>query len=390
MFSRRPDSNPWMVFFGLGFLFLAAFAARAEVTPEITFNDPGGTYQPYYADITSNLQASIRAWTKDYAPDVTLRVVVRFALPTLTTTNQNVIAVGNSFGVEDPSSDGTYRVVTQGAAARLLGVDLGDITQPDISLFINPANLGGRLWFDPDPEARTAAVPEDKIDAVTALTREVGHALGFVSFLNAVTAEQSAKVETTFDEHVVQGGANPFFTGAQAEAVYGGPVPLNTPAIYILGNEAPLPGSDLFIHYLMGVGASPGVRLYISDLERAILRDTGLDLQSPTVSLAVKVGTTAIGGNPPGVVEFSIPRARTGDLTIRYRLKGSAVAGTDYKGLSGMATIPAGATSRKVKIVPRSAGPRGVRTLKVIVSPGSDYFVGAAATARIKILAAGQ
>lgn len=100
-------------------------------------------------------------------------------------------------------------------------------------------------------------------------------------------------------------------------------------------------------------------------------------------------GQAAAGGI--GKVRFS----RTGDvssaLNVAYRLKGDAVNGEDYLGtdgqpLNGTFTIPAGASSKKLK-VSIAAGARvpGTIKIKLLADPAGEYQLGAGRTAKILI-----
>lgn len=72
--------------------------------------------------------------------------------------------------------------------------------------------------------------------------------------------------------------------------------------------------------------------------------------------------------------------ARTGStslpLTVRYTMSGDAVAGRDHAALSGAVTIPAGAATATLTLVPLATATDD-RTAVVTLTPGArDYFVG--------------
>ena len=105
----------------------------------------------------------------------------------------------------------------------------------------------------------------------------------------------------------------------------------------------------------------------------------------PTVTLT---GGGSVEGGAPGVVVVS----RTGDpsaaLTVTYKGKGAAVAGVDYKKLSGTVTIPAGATKAKIKVKPL-AGLAGAGTLKLklqLVAPGDGSYLVGTGTVKLKLV----
>ena len=105
----------------------------------------------------------------------------------------------------------------------------------------------------------------------------------------------------------------------------------------------------------------------------------------PTVNLAIGSSGVAVEGGAKGVVLVT----RTGDtsqpLTVSYKTKGSAVAGVDYKPLSGSVIIPVGAVKAKIKVKAIDGSPNtGTRKVKFVLLPDSDnnYVVG---TSRVKI-----
>lgn len=106
--------------------------------------------------------------------------------------------------------------------------------------------------FDPDPSAGSS-VPAGKVDFVSVALHEIGHSLGFG------TAEAF--------KSKIAGGA---FTGAKAQAAYGGPVPLTNDLGHV-PNSTMSDGRRL----LMDVSDAPGVRYTPTTLDRAIFEDLG-------------------------------------------------------------------------------------------------------------------
>jgi hypothetical protein len=84
---------------------------------------------------------------------------------------------------------------------------------------------------------------------------------------------------------------------------------------------------------------------------------------------------------------------RTGSLheplPVRYEVRGSAVAGVDYKALSGKVTIPAGKLRARVRIKPiddaTTASDTRIIKVKLMASPEKRYTLGSPASVRIKI-----
>lgn len=251
---------------------------------QVVFADPAATYTPYYADLERLTVAAGSAWLQHVAGGaaaVDLTVSIGFA--------SMATASGRSAttGLYGSAGDGSA-LWSQGAAYELrTGVDPNG-TAPDIEIVVGiDGYLQNELWFDPDALARSAAVPGDRTDAMTVLMHEFGHALGFNGWLDTPWAAAAGNPLSTFDAYV-QPMATPlgtamFFTGPQAMAVYGGPVPLTLGNYAHLGNAVAGLGLDLLPDLMNGVVFHRGVRGDISALDLAVLADTGLPVMLTAV-----------------------------------------------------------------------------------------------------------
>ncbi len=264
----------------------AGGAATADTAGriQVVFADPAASYTPYYADLERLTMAAGNAWLQHLAgtaPAAELTVSIGFA--SLAT------ASGRSATTGYVGSTGDGRTLwSQGAAHELrTGIDPNGAA-PDIEFLIGiDGYLQSELWFDPDPLARSMAVPGDRTDAMTVLMHEFGHALGFNGWLDDAAGAVAGSPLSTFDA-LVQPMATPlgtalFFTGAQAMGVYGGPVPLTLGNYAHLGNEVAGLGLDLVPDLMNGVVFYRGVRGEISTLNLAMLADTGLHLNVTAV-----------------------------------------------------------------------------------------------------------
>jgi hypothetical protein len=246
----------------------AANPASAQVSFNISFNDPGGTYSSYYADITSNLGAAENLWGQSLSGSTTFDVVVSF--------DENI---NRSFGHSVVSSfvenTGGYDIYEQGAAAKLrTGVD-PNAASPDISIGLNPTYMTSELWFDPSPASRTTAVPSDRTDAVSVFLHELGHAFAFNGWRDG-SGNLPGNYMSTFDQHISEVGGDLYYSGTAAEGSYGGPVPITWGNPNHIGNQTPRPGSDLIPDLMNGIVFNRGTRYDISGLDLAIAQDAGL------------------------------------------------------------------------------------------------------------------
>jgi Domain of unknown function (DUF4114) len=294
------------------------------LTFNTTFDDPAGTYSRFYTDIRSHVAAAGAIWSKYIAGNGSLEVTIKFSV------GAGSIVSGRSLQPVDLRTNGALKVQEQGAAAEIrTGIDPNG-ANPDIEFNFNPDNLINELWFDPDPVARTASVPSNKTDAVSAIMHEFGHAFGFNGWKNDTTGTVPADYESTFDEKTSFDGTNFFFTGAQATALYGSAVPLTFGNITHLGNSAPRPGSTLN-NDLMNIGLSRGIRTDISTLDLAILADIGVPIATTPAGTSPPVTT------PPVALPTNVQPTPPNDLVLKVaKLQGSLEGELlDFRGFAG-------------------------------------------------------
>jgi uncharacterized protein (DUF1800 family) len=129
------------------------------------------------------------------------------------------------------------------------------------------------------------------------------------------------------------------------------------------------PGS--YTVHVAGVGNTTGVAL----LEAYDLTP-GANSAGPAASVSATVAATAAVGSQPAVFTFS----RSGDvanpLTVGYSLSGTAQSGTDYTGLTGSVSFPAGVSSVTQQLTALNTASSGSKTAVVTLNSGSGYEVG--------------
>jgi hypothetical protein len=263
-------------------------AAHAGIVYNVTFDDPAGTFAPFYDQIRTHTLAAGARWDAFLCGSANLDVVIRFdnAIPTATGRSATSFFVRNN-GVMD--------VFEQGAAGELrTGIDPNG-ADPDIEFTFGSNYLQNELWFDPDPVARTAAVPTDRTDAVSVLLHEFGHAFALNGWRDGTTGALPGTYGSTFDEWTIFDGTNFFFEGPLAQGVYGGPVPLTFGNIFHLGNNLPRPGDDLIPDLMNGVVFERGTRYDVSPLDIAIFADVGICIVPEPSSMTLLALGTAVG-----------------------------------------------------------------------------------------------
>lgn len=244
----------------------------------ISLNDPYGLSQD--AALRLDMAAALDAWSRAIAGSGSLSVSL-----TVSDLEAGVLAQGGPGTVVAAGTDGARTVYTSGTLSELnTGIDPNG-SAADIVIDISLDALRNGFYLTPNPAAG-GAVPANRYDAVTVLTHEVGHALGIIGFRGSDGALDAA-AETLWDRLVfVQPDGGAVFTGAHAQAVYGGPVPVTTihngEEYYHLGNSAAEAASaDL----MGGTGLPPGQARTVSALDLAILQDLGAPLAGPVPGL---------------------------------------------------------------------------------------------------------
>ena len=201
--------------------------AVAQVDFAVTFENLAGGSNPTTTDLADALRrhaiSGARSWIRWLAVDGPRRIDIVISISKTST--------GRGDGRSETSSfvrkEGALNVYEQGVAAELrIGVDPNG-TAPDVRFEIAPNYLRDQLWFDPDPDMRTAPVPDNRIDAFSFFAHEFGHALVFNGWHETATGRLPGDYESTYDRLSRYDGLNWWFTGPTAKALYGGEVPID-------------------------------------------------------------------------------------------------------------------------------------------------------------------
>jgi hypothetical protein len=251
-------------------------------------------------------------------------------------------------------NNGNYNVFEQGAAAEIrTGMDPNG-SSPDIAIVFNPEYLTDELWFDPDPHARTAAVPIDRIDAVSVFLHEFGHAFAFNGWRDLVAGTLPGDYESTFDEQTIFDGTNFFFVGSQASALHGAPVPLTYANIFHVGNNPPRPGNDLVPDLMNGVFYYRGSRYTISQLDVAILADAGVPVAPPNMGDSDCDGDVDFDDIDDFVLGLNNAAAYEDLYGVPPSLKGDTDGDSDldFDDIAGFVTVLSGSSAPNIQPIP--------------------------------------
>lgn len=246
--------------------------ASGRITCTVSFDDPSATYAGFYEQIESNLVAACHDWGQYIDPPtpVILSIEVGFCVdgstPACAGWSPQIIAAARSTSTAFVRSEPAYDVFEPGAAAEVRTGDDPNGDFPDAEVIMG-VNFLDSLWFDPDPETRTAPVGD--LDAYSVFLHELGHVLAFNGWRDTFGGELPG-IASPFDEATVGNGGAFFFEGPRATAVFGDSVPLDASIFHFdLSDE------------LMKATASFRTRHFISDLDLAVLEDMDILLRDP-------------------------------------------------------------------------------------------------------------
>lgn len=93
------------------------------------------------------------------------------------------------------------------------------------------------------------------------------------------------------------------------------------------------------------------------------------------------------GSAGPATFVVSLSSAPSVKTVVHYAIKGSAVSGSDYEPIKKKIKFPPGVASKVIDVTPidRGIGGNGVVSVKIILTPGTGYTLGAPSVAKDKI-----
>jgi hypothetical protein len=233
----------------------------------VTLNDPGHLFSQDNS-LLADVQEAAASWSQYLSGLGSIQIEIDVVSGT---TRANAKP-----GYSQPvGTDGGSTIYEAGSLYELTtGIDPNG-SAPDIIINVDPSYLQSHFWLDPNP-SNPSPIPGNLADAVSVFRHEIGHGFGIYGFRDQGTGLLAPTAESTWDKLVqIQGDGSAWFIGANAEAVYGGPVPVTTVTntggeqYFHLGNGSDAVSTDL----MNGVVTPVGKAVQISTLDVAIVRD---------------------------------------------------------------------------------------------------------------------
>lgn len=190
-------------------------------------------------------------------------------------------AVTASFNDEKLDGRG---VKEQGMASELRTGRDPNGDSPDIEICLQTAYVKREFWWDPEPEKRRKRAPAGKLDAMSVLLHETGHALAFNGWNDQKTGDRNASVISTYDRNVIMKEGEFYFNGLEALKLWRDKqIPLGrvNNNYHHLGDKRPglrMP-PKLMEDLMTGYNFAWQTKYEISPLDVAILKDCGIKVR---------------------------------------------------------------------------------------------------------------
>lgn len=235
MFSNHAIDRHPLALAAPALLCLAAAApmARAQVTTNFSFDTSASVLTQIERDeITSHVSEAMRRWSSLLVIDGPRSIEVKVFV-----TSEPTASAASAYGYPIGQAGGRDLLEQAVAYELRTGIDANG-ADPDMNLNIGLNYLRTQIWFDPDPSARTAAVPSNRVDAMSVFLHEVGHAIAYNGWADNTTGVPPSTYWSTFDRWMTP-GAPTVFSGPSAVATWGAAPDLTTGNNKHWGNASP-------------------------------------------------------------------------------------------------------------------------------------------------------
>lgn len=218
---------------GLGLL-LPALAQSQASFPVSFASSATALSSQQRAEITLHVQVAGQRWARELQLGGARSIEIEIALnPAVTTAN------GASLTSAFIGTQGGINVFEQGVAAELRTGNDPNGSEPDARFTFGTSYLANELWFDPDPNTRSATVPNDRTDAFSVILHEFGHAIAYNGFADG-NGVPNPGFFSAFDRWFIS-GTPPLFDGPVSVQVWGSRPDLTQNNVFHWGNGAGFP-----------------------------------------------------------------------------------------------------------------------------------------------------
>jgi len=180
-------------------------------------------------------------------------------------------------------------------------------TTSDITISIDPGyfhnlDLAANLTY-------SSQVPSNEYNPIVVFLHELEHGFGMTGWYSQ-TGVLPGNYESTFDKYIKITSSGDFFTGPNAEAVYGGPVLLTSSSTagenyYHFGNTiSDITRTTSTVHDPLTLDLMNGIVFFfdyqypISPLDLAVLKDLGYNVTNPATTATIQADYLAITRAP--------------------------------------------------------------------------------------------
>jgi hypothetical protein len=263
-------------------LLLAAHAALCRgqapdgVKMDLTIRNLPDELKRQEHDVRENVREALQLWTKRLVTKpVSIEIELKFQTWAARGAGRSLIGVP----LGDEKVNGRT-LLEEGLPHELrTGTDPNGAT-PDVEIILDP-EYARTIWWDPNPRSRTRPMPNDKLDGLSVIAHELGHALGFNGRIDPKTGEFMGGELSTYDRWVEFDGKDFFFNGPAAVKTYRKKIPLSKTLnnYHHFGEPGPRLDRKLDDALMNGIYFRYGKRYVVTSLDLIVLSDCGLEIR---------------------------------------------------------------------------------------------------------------
>lgn len=238
----------------------------------------------------SLIEQTIKAagmWLSSYIKGSgTINLNVNFD-PTIPTMSGASLA--NQFVSNVKAANGnTYRLLQDSVPTEIqTGIDING-TSADGIINIGTTNLDHYYWFD---ETLSSAddIPQNKTDGFRVILHELLHTMGFNGWVSTAATGTASTVCSPYDQFFQVINGRSYFTGANAERAFGGPVPITGSHLgdSLSFSQGVLKGDSTLMSY---DSVPNGSRISLDPVVIGVLRDMGYTVRDTQASFTGQNG----------------------------------------------------------------------------------------------------